>query len=186
MFGVSRALDAPKKLNAPAKIQHKHMYMYTQLHTLPASTSPKECEEQQTDQTMVGGFNSSEILVSWDDYPQYLGKKHIPNHQPELQPFLPISLPSELTALDHTCMGRDRISNSAKRIARELWRYFPWKNGTKGHAKSDEQVLFKDFKGKFFRQTVCWPSVTRVPIHIPLNMSQWHVFLQRQLTGFDS
>jgi hypothetical protein len=28
-----------------------------------------------------------------------------------------------------TCMGRDRISNSAKRIARELWRYFPWQNG---------------------------------------------------------
>lgn len=37
-----------------------------------------------------------------------------------------ISLASEVSVspITKTCMGRDRISNSAKRIARELWRYF--------------------------------------------------------------
>ena len=35
---------------------------------------------------MVGGFNTSEKyeFISWDDYSQYMDKKHVPNHQPEI------------------------------------------------------------------------------------------------------
>ena len=34
---------------------------------------------------MVGGFNPSEkILVSWGYYSQYMGKKHVANHQPDI------------------------------------------------------------------------------------------------------
>ena len=35
---------------------------------------------------MVGGLNTSEKyeFISWDDYSQYMDKKHVPNHQPEI------------------------------------------------------------------------------------------------------
>ena len=57
---------------------------------------------------------------------------------------VPIPLPSSelsppaLPTTD-TCMGRDRISNSAKRIARELWRYFPWQNGPRATQRAKGQ-----------------------------------------------
>ena len=36
-----------------------------------------------TDIYLVGGFNPSETLVSWDDYSQYIWKnKNVPNRQP--------------------------------------------------------------------------------------------------------
>ena len=35
---------------------------------------------------LVGGFNPSEKyeFVSWDDSSQYMEKKHVPNHQPDI------------------------------------------------------------------------------------------------------
>ena len=32
------------------------------------------------------------ILVSWDDYSQYMGKKHVPNHQPAFVTWWPVPL----------------------------------------------------------------------------------------------
>ena len=37
-------------------------------------------------QYLVGGFNPSEkyYIVSWGYYSKYMGKKHAPNHQPDM------------------------------------------------------------------------------------------------------